>query len=386
MRNLNNIIDYIDWRGDLTFKQSGFNEVDNMIFSQISYLNLGVIKGEMSIEELGQRYEKEIKNRNITQSFYITSLITRIEKMFMKAYKSNRFKDVLVSDFVNKFDEINESQFSAMTFIIDEDTIYVAFRGTDDTIVGFKENLNMSFSAPVPGQIDSVSYLRGILNKYDKKNIIVGGHSKGGNFAVFAVSGLTQEERDRISIVYNNDGPGFTEKILNSYGYKDTVKKVKKYLPKDSFVGILMDDKEEYIVVNASGASGILQHDGLNWEVRGSEFVKRKSITEKSQFVDKTVKYWLEGLNKEQREAFVDELYRIVKKSTNANCLNDISENRLSATYNFIRKMTNMDNEKKDMMQDTVMRLIHSGSEVKKEKKERKKVKRIFLSKSKLIR
>lgn len=384
MRNLNNIIDYIDWRGDLTFKQSGFNEVDNMIFSQISYLNLGVIKGEMSIEELGQRYEKEIKNRNITQSSYITSLITRIEKMFMKAYKSNRFKDVLISDFVNKFDEINESQFSAMTFIIDEDTIYVAFRGTDDTIVGFKENLNMSFSAPVPGQIDSVSYLRGILNKYDKKNIIVGGHSKGGNFAVFAVSGLTQEERDRISIVYNNDGPGFTEKILNSYGYKDTVKKVKKYLPKDSFVGILMDDEEEYIVVNASGASGILQHDGLNWEVRGSEFVKRKSITEKSQFVDKTVKYWLEGLNKEQREAFVDELYRIVKKSTNANCLNDISENRLSATYNFIRKMTNMDNEKKDMMQDTVMRLIHSGSEVKKEKKERKKVKRIFLSKSKL--
>lgn len=384
MRNLNNIIDYIDWRGDLTFKQSGFNEVDNMIFSQISYLNLGVIKGEMSIEELGQRYEKEIKNRNITQSSYIASLITRIEKMFMKAYKSNRFKDVLVSDFVNKFDEINESQFSAMTFIIDEDTIYVAFRGTDDTIVGFKENLNMSFSAPVPGQIDSVSYLRGILNKYDKKNIIVGGHSKGGNFAVFAVSGLTQEERDRISIVYNNDGPGFTEKILNSYGYKDTVKKVKKYLPKDSFVGILMDDEEEYIVVNASGASGILQHDGLNWEVRGSEFVKRKSITEKSEFVDKTVKYWLEGLNKEQREAFVDELYRIVKKSTNANCLNDISENRLSATYNFIRKMTNMDNEKKDMMQDTVMRLIHSGSEVKKEKKERKKVKRIFLSKSKL--
>lgn len=384
MRNLNNIIDYIDWRGDLTLKQSGFNEVDNMIFSQISYLNLGVIKGEMSIEELGQRYEKEIKNRNITQSSYITSLITRIEKMFMKAYKSNRFKDVLVSDFVNKFDEINESQFSAMTFIIDEDTIYVAFRGTDDTIVGFKENLNMSFSAPVPGQIDSVSYLRGILNKYDKKNIIVGGHSKGGNFAVFAVSGLTQEERDRISIVYNNDGPGFTEKILNSYGYKDTVKKVKKYLPKDSFVGILMDDEEEYIVVNASGASGILQHDGLNWEVRGSEFVKRKSITEKSQFVDKTVKYWLEGLNKEQREAFVDELYRIVKKSTNANRLNDISENRLSATYNFIRKMTNMDNEKKDMMQDTVMRLIHSGSEVKKEKKERKKVKRIFLSKSKL--
>lgn len=384
MRNLNNIINYIDWRGDLTFKQSGFNEVDNMIFSQISYLNLGVIKGEMSIEELGQRYEKEIKNRNITQSSYITSLITRIEKMFMKAYKSNRFKDVLVSDFVNKFDEINESQFSAMTFIIDEDTIYVAFRGTDDTIVGFKENLNMSFSAPVPGQIDSVSYLRGILNKYDKKNIIVGGHSKGGNFAVFAVSGLTQEERDRISIVYNNDGPGFTEKILNSYGYKDTVKKVKKYLPKDSFVGILMDDKEEYIVVNASGASGILQHDGLNWEVSGSEFVKRKNITGKSEFVDKTVKYWLEDLNKEQREAFVDELYRIVKKSTNANRLNDISENRLSATYNFIRKMTNMDNEKKDMMQDTVMRLIHSGSEVKKEKKERKKVKRIFLSKSKL--
>ncbi|MEG0479044.1 Mbeg1-like protein [Peptostreptococcus sp.] len=376
---MDNIIDYIDWRGDLTFEQSGFNEVDNMIFSQISYLNLGVIKGKVSIAELGQRYIKSIEDREKEQGSYVTNLITRIEGMFLRTYSSNRFKDVLVSDFINKFDEVNESQFSAMTFTIDSDTIYVAFRGTDDTIIGFKENLNMSFSAPVPGQLDSVSYLKTILDKYDSKNIMVGGHSKGGNFAVFAVSGLSQKERDRISTVYNNDGPGFTEKILKSYGYKDTVKKVKKYIPKDSFVGILMDDEEKYIVVNASGASGILQHDGLNWEVKGKEFVKRNNVTEKSEFVDKTVKYWLEGLDKEQREEFVDELYNIVKNSTNANRLNEISENRLSATYNFIRKMTNMDSEKREMMQDTVMRLIHSGSEVKKKEKERRKVRRIFL-------
>lgn len=371
---MNNIFDYIDWRGDLTFEQSEFNEVDNVIFSQISYLNLGVVKGKVSIEELGKRYEKNIKEGQYSN---VTNFIKRIEKMFLRLHKSKRFKDVLVSDFINKFDEVNESQFSAMTFTIDKDMIYVAFRGTDDTIIGYKENLNMSFSAPVPGQIDSVHYLKNILNKYDN-NIMVGGHSKGGNFAVFAVSGLNQEERNRVAIVYNNDGPGFTEKILNSYGYKDTVKKVKKYLPKDSFVGILMDDEEKYIVVNASGASGILQHNGLNWEVKGKEFVKRESISEKSKFVDKTVKYWLEGLDKEQREEFVDELYSIIKKSTNSNKLNEISENRLSSSYNFIRKMANLDNNKRDMMQETVMKLIYSGSEVKKKENERRKVRRIL--------
>ena len=198
---MDTIVDYIDWRGDITFEQSGFNEVDNLIFSQIAYLNLGVVKGMVPISELGERYIKMMAARDGNPDVYVSPLTTRVEKMFLKAAKSRRFKDVKVTDFVNKFDEVKESQFSAMTFIIDEKTVYVSYRGTDDTIVGFKENLNMAFSAPVPGQLDAVEYLKSILSKFDHEEILVGGHSKGGNFAVYAVSGLNDIQRERIKTV-----------------------------------------------------------------------------------------------------------------------------------------------------------------------------------------
>lgn len=229
---MNNIIDYIEWRGDLTFQQSAFNEVDNLIFAQISYLNLGVIKGQVKIEELGKIYRKKIVSRENKSENDVSDFTERVEVMFLKASESRRFKDVLVTSFVNKFDEVRESQFSAMTFIINDDLMYVAYRGTDDTLVGFKENLNMSFSAPVPGQMDAVRYLKSILERFGQSEVIVGGHSKGGNFAVFAVTQLTDRERERISTIYNNDGPGFTENILNSEGYKKTVGKVKNTFQK----------------------------------------------------------------------------------------------------------------------------------------------------------
>lgn len=382
---MNNIIDYIEWRGDLTFQQSAFNEVDNLIFAQISYLNLGVIKGQVKIEELGKIYRKKIASRENKSENDVSDFTERVEVMFLKASESRRFKDVLVTSFVNKFDEVRESQFSAMTFIINDDLMYVAYRGTDDTLVGFKENLNMSFSAPVPGQMDAVRYLKSILERFGQSEVIVGGHSKGGNFAVFAVSQLTDRERERISTIYNNDGPGFTENILNSEGYKKTVGKVKKYTPEDSFVGILMDDEEECTVVSASASSGILQHDGLNWDVKGTEFIRKESVSKKSAFVDKTIKHWLEGLNREEREEFVNELYAILKKSMNANCLNDIFRNRFKSTYYFIKKMGSLEEDKREMLQNTVLKLIQSGSEIKREEKENERNRRINSRKKKKI-
>ncbi len=382
---MNNIIDYIEWRGDLTFQQSAFNEVDNLIFAQISYLNLGVIKGQVKIEELGKIYRKKIVSRENKSENDVSDFTERVEVMFLKASESRRFKDVLVTSFVNKFDEVRESQFSAMTFIINDDLMYVAYRGTDDTLVGFKENLNMSFSAPVPGQMDAVRYLKSILERFGQSEVIVGGHSKGGNFAVFAVTQLTDRERERISTIYNNDGPGFTENILNSEGYKKTVGKVKKYIPEDSFVGILMDDEEECTVVSASASSGILQHDGLNWDVKGTEFIRKESVSKKSAFVDKTIKHWLEGLNREEREEFVNELYAILKKSMNANCLNDIFRNRFKSTYYFIKKMGSLEEDKREMLQNTVLKLIQSGSEIKREEKENERNRRINSRKKKKI-
>ncbi len=369
---MNNLIDYIKWRGDLTFQQAEFNEVDNLIFAQIAYLNLGMVKGQVSMKKLGEIYKDKALSRQKNTEKETRPFIKKLEGLFLMASESARFENVLVADFIDKIDELRESQFSATTFIIDEKLLYVSYRGTDDTIVGFKENLNMSFSAPVPGQVDAVKYLKMILEKYPQKEVIVGGHSKGGNFAVFAVTGLTDGERERISKIYNNDGPGFTENILKSSAYKKTVGKVQKFTPEDSFVGILMDDEEECAVVSASSSFGILQHDGMNWDVMGNKFVKKESTSKKSKFIDKTIKHWLEDLNKEEREEFVDQLYEIVRNSMNASSINDINENKIKTMYSFVKKMGNLEEDKKEMMQNIVLKLIQSGSEIKKVEREEK--------------
>lgn len=146
-----------------------------------------------------------------------------------------------------------------------------------------------------------------------------------------------------------------------------------------------MDDEEECTVVSASASSGILQHDGLNWDVKGTEFIRKESVSKKSAFVDKTIKHWLEGLNREEREEFVNELYAILKKSMNANCLNDIFRNRFKSTYYFIKKMGSLEEDKREMLQNTVLKLIQSGSEIKREEKENERNRRINSRKKKKI-
>lgn len=369
---MQNLVDYIDWRGDLSFEKSGFNEVDNLVFSEISYLNLGIVKGELELGSLLEGYSNYIKRRKITKEV-VPDFVLGIEKMFLKAVVSERFKKIRVCDYISKFDEIKESQFSAMCFIIDEETIYVAYRGTDDSLIGFKEDFNMCFSAPVHGQLEAASYLRMIMKKHKDKKFIVGGHSKGGNLAVYAVTGLEDEERERIIKVYNNDGPGFTDKILQSEAYKKTVPKVIKIMPKDSVVGILMEDNEESIIIDAKGGNGFAQHNGMNWYVCGNHFV-RSNRTESGKLYDKTMKSWLYSLSNKEREVFIDKFYEVIKKSTNANRLNDITDKGLSSGIKIIKNMANLNEEEKAMMQSVLLRLLKSRSDVKKKYKKKKKL------------
>jgi len=239
---MNNIMDYLDWRGDIGFDQDGLNEVDNLIFSMVAYLNFDMIKGAQTIEEASKAY-KDSKKRGTSKES--RDFIKKIERLLDKLAKTQRYRGVTISDYMYKYDHDNESQFCAMTFSLG-DWIYVAYRGTDESLVGFKEDFNMCFSAPVMAQKDAVAYLRQVLNKYRDQEVYTGGHSKGGNLAVYSHVGIDGEYRKRIVKIFNNDGPGFTEEILKTPAYRETTKKVIKLLPHGSVVGILMDDEEEY--------------------------------------------------------------------------------------------------------------------------------------------
>ena len=197
-----NIIDYLNWRGDLTFSQVPLNEIDSLILSRISYFpfdNLFQGEEKITIEKAYKRFKKE-KDKTVLQ-------IDDLE-LFPAVAGCARYKDLVLLDYINKIEPKEEKQFSAITICLPNNLLYVSFRGTDNTLIGWKEDFNMSFSSHVPSQKDSKVYLDDIANKYEG-DIIVGGHSKGGNLAVYAATFCNDETKKRIKVIYNEDGPGF---------------------------------------------------------------------------------------------------------------------------------------------------------------------------------
>lgn len=356
---MNNIMDYLDWRGDIGFDQDGLNEVDNLIFSMVAYLNFDMIRGAQTIEEASKAY-KDSKKRGTSKES--RDFIKKIERLLDKLAKTQRYRGVTISDYMYKYDHDNESQFCAMTFRFG-DWIYVAYRGTDESLVGFKEDFNMCFSAPVMAQKDAVAYLRQVLNKYRDQEVYTGGHSKGGNLAVYSHVGIDGEYRKRIVKIFNNDGPGFTEEILKTPAYRETAKKVIKLLPHGSVVGILMDDEEEYSIVKAKGDNGIVQHDGFNWDIKGTKFVKKDKFTDQSIRINKTLKLWLASLDREERNKFIDEFYGLIVKSTDASILGDISGKEIQSALAIVKNINSMDEESKEILVSAIKKLLKSTSE-----------------------
>ena len=128
--------------------------------------------------------------------------------MFEQAAKTNRFGSIELHDYINSVDTKTQTQFGAITFSLDKNNHYVAFRGTDNTIVGWKEDLNLAVQQEVPAQKRATSYLSDIASKYSGK-LIVGGHSKGGNLALYSVFKAEKSIKDRIEKRVGFDGPGF---------------------------------------------------------------------------------------------------------------------------------------------------------------------------------
>lgn len=240
-----NIFDYMKWR-DIELTKVEFNEIDNLILARLSYFPLDgiIMEGEeVTIKEAYERYKK----------LETTGIILQLEDidLFPVLANSIRFGKMKLTNYINKIDPVHEKQFSSVTILMPDDTIYVAYRGTDNTIVGWKEDFNMSFSELVPAQTDAVLYLEKIAKKYSSK-IRVGGHSKGGNLAVYAAAFCNQEMQERIINVYNNDGPGFCDKVIKSKEYQNILNKVHTYIPQTSIIGRLLNHEEETSILKST--------------------------------------------------------------------------------------------------------------------------------------
>ena len=351
---MGNIFDYLEWR-DIELKNVELNVIDSLILSRFSYLPFdGLIEKneKITISECYERYEIVGETGNMLMKDDI--------KLFPALAKSKRFGNLLISDYVNNIDKKHDKQFSAITvFLPDNNTIAVVFRGTDNTFVGWKEDLNMCYSTSVPAQLDSVKYLEEIAIKY-KKNIIVIGHSKGGNLAIYSAVFCNKRIKKKILDVYNFDGPGFVNEVIESEEYGEIVDKIHNVIPESSIVGRMLKHKGELTIVKST-QKGIMQHDLYSWQLIGDKFIEAK-LTKSSEFVDNTLTEWLKNVTPEQRKNFVNTLFEILE-ATEAKSLSELSQRKFNTAKTIITKYQSLDEENKKYINKALNMFLVSGKD-----------------------
>ena len=346
---MGNLFDYLAWRGDLPFGAVGFNEVDGMILARFAYADFEKAEplqhGEASLGEVAQALtEKQTEE---------TDDLTLLRALA----QSERFKSMRLSAYENHFDAESQTQFSAITVRLTEELSYLAFRGTDTTLVGWKENFNMAFLCPVPSQREAVDYLACAAKK--KGRLILGGHSKGGNLAVYAAAFCKPSVRKRIEAVYNYDGPGFEASVLQSEGYRQILPRVHTFVPQSSIIGMLLEHEEKITVVHSTRTNGIHQHDVCSWEVLPRGFLCMEERTSSSHFIDATVSAWLAGIDYAQRKCVIDTVYGALEQ-TNAQTLQELSERRFAAVKAVLGAARRFDEETKNAVTQTLRLLMRS--------------------------
>lgn len=314
-----NMVDYLAWRGDIPFDVSPWCPVDALLAATLSYLNF------YGVESPEGWTLAETKRIGLLKPGNSGAFEGR-KAMYEAMADSARFRDSRIHHFIALSDEREAMQFSAMCIDLPDGTLCVAFRGTDNTLVGWREDFNMMYLAAIPGQVAARYYLERAA-ELDSRPIRVVGHSKGGNLAVYAAACVPPEVQDRIENVYTFDGPGMSPEVFDSEGYRRIRPKLRSFVPQTSIIGMLMEYCRDYTVVR-SDATGINQHEPLSWQVYGPRFEEREEIDRNAQTIRETLQEWLENSTPDQREAFVDTLFQMVD-NTKATTLSEILNEKL---------------------------------------------------------
>ena len=303
-----NIVSYAERAFD-TFDERPFNSVDSLILAWFSYFHLnGAFEGVSDGEALSltRLYRSELFD-DMFRDFWDAPSTKRL---FAAVMASRRFRDMRALHYVESFDSAEEKQFAAVSFQLTDELAYVAFRGTDSTLIGWKEDFSMAFKSPVAAQESAARYL-GEAAKHLRGALLVGGHSKGGNLAVYAAAECDRAVQDRIARVYSHDGPGFLESVLQSESFGRIAERIEKTLPQSSVVGMLLEHQERYSIVKSNRVS-FLQHDPFSWLVENNAFVPFSHLTSDAIYLDHTISGWLAQLSEADRARFVDALFEIL--------------------------------------------------------------------------
>ena len=361
---MSNVIDLL--RNDFsTFAQRKFNAVDSLILCELSYINMPT-----SVPKYCDN-PKDISTVSINELLRIEDYSSMFSsgspkvdkfrrKLLLAVASSPRYRGIRVGEYLERFDESNideslEQQFAGVTFdlsncegIDNPHTLVVAFRGTDNTLVGWKEDFNMAFRCPVPAQESAAEYLTSVAQRYSKRysnknffnkifsnkpfanklfarfskscvdaqnnpNIIVVGHSKGGNMAAYAAMRLdatSQKLGNLVSKIYSMDGPGFACDVVDTSVFANVSSRIEKVVPQSAFIGLIMDTGVPYKVTVADSI-GLMQHFGMYWQIKDGDFDYCDCVTPRALAVSKAANEWMMNLPFEERKRRIDSVYSI---------------------------------------------------------------------------
>ena len=357
-----NIFDYLEWRGDVPFSTDPFNEVDNLVLAELAYTDFdGVVapQGEpVSVRAVRDRYFRlhtraEVRGRR--------TFTGPAPLLLDPLADSVRYRDMRMAWYCNHISMEEVAQMAAVTLWPGDGTVYAAFRGTDNSLVGWREDCTFSYLAETPGQRMAVEY----LNDHFRDGSLplrVGGHSKGGNFAVYASVLCDEGIRKRIRNVFTNDGPGLASAVARLPAYRDLTPRIVSIIPENSLVGILMDSAVDHRIVRSSNR-GPTAHDALSWLVRGNRFIPAEERSGFSVFFERSVRDWLADLSDEEKRRFVESVFGVLE-STGSRTLEEMRQAPVQSALAVLRAARGLSPDRQRQVLAILTRLALKGGTV----------------------
>ena len=362
---MKNMLDYIKEFGHVSFEERAFSEIDALVLTELEYLQLEKVvpsdeNGEnfvtvKEIAEYMQEHKQELFDEN---PMMITEERHEVSQVIADA---PRFQSLKFFGVVSVWDKDTTKQFAAITVEVEPSVRLVVFRGTDDTLIGWKEDFLMTYSPLVATQTDAKEYLAKQASLWDG-DLMISGHSKGGNLAIYAAATQVEDVQLRIVDIFCFDSPGLYRSVLETKGYQNIVPLAMRYIPQDSLVGLMLESEVPYVIVK-SNATGAMQHSAMTWEIEDGQFIKMEKLTKNSQLNDQTFKKWTESVSDEELELFWNVFFELLF-SVGIDTVNDLYGQFMHYVQEFLKAAGNMDEEKRELLTRIALLLVSTRFEV----------------------
>lgn len=341
------IFDYLEEVAHESIYDFPFGALDMLALSEITYLSYdGIVTDqphpatEIRLLEAASQVPQEPNMLTTKNRIHLLQTLSQI----------NRFKNIKLLNYVNDIDMDQQKQFAAMTYRLSLDTYLVVFRGTDDSIIGWKEDFHMTYMDHIPAQKTAVRYLQQIMASYPKARFILAGHSKGGNLATYAASFISPNLQDRIETIYSYDAPGLNKSLIQTPAYQNCVKKIRRYIPQGSIVGMMLETPEDTQIVSSTALSGISQHNTFTWQIHDREFITLDRINNDSLQTDQTFKAWVKAVPDEELKEFFDVFFGIILDAGIESIDDLASLESIRKLREIFRNIQNLEPEQQEMM------------------------------------